>query len=220
MDIENRRARIMIVDDHPVVRHGMTYMINQLPDMEMVFQAENAGEAIDGVKNQAVDLAMLDITLKKGSGLDLVSDLLKLKPTLKVLVMSMHDEHQYAHRALQNGAHGYVMKDMPSEEIIGAIRHVLRGGTYLSESAKNELVAQAITRPDGKLVDPVRLLTNREVEILRLIGSACTTDEMAQTLGISIKTVEVHRMHIKAKLGTKTVAELVRFAVHWVDANP
>ena len=210
----------MIVDDHPVVRQGIAFMINQTPDIEVCQQAENPGEAIDIVRRENLDLVLLDLSLKKGSGLDLIADLRKWRPHIPVLVLSMHDERLYAQRSLVNGANGYVMKEAPAETVVAAIRHVLRGGTYISDRVKEEIVANAVARPEGRLTDPIRMLTNRELEVLRLIGLAYSTDKIAETLGISVKTVEVHRIHIKTKLGTQSMAELVRYAVQWVEANP
>jgi DNA-binding NarL/FixJ family response regulator len=215
----NKKARVLIVDDHPVVRQGIAYMINQSPDIEAAFQAETPGEALDIVRQKHVDIILLDITLKKGSGLDLIADFRKWRPNIPVLVLSMHDEHLYARRALLNGANGYIMKESPAAEVLNAIRCVLGGGTYLSELIKAEIVASAVTKPEGQPADPVKSLTNRELEIFRLIGLAYSTEKIAETLGISAKTVEVHRLHIKAKLGTQTISELVRYAVQWVEKN-
>lgn len=213
------KSRVLIVDDHPVVRQGMTFMINQQPDMEVVFQAENAGEALNFVQREYPDLVLLDISLKKGSGLDLIADLRKARPQLPVLVLSMHDEHLYAPRAMHKGANGYIMKEAPAEAVLEAMRQVLRGGLYLSSEVKDRIIADAVQRPQGVLDDPVKTLTDRELEVMRLLGSAYSTEKIADRLGISTKTVEVHRMHIKGKLGTSTMAELVRYAVQWVAEN-
>jgi len=215
-----KKACILIVDDHPVVRQGIAFMIDQTPDIQVAYQAENPGEAIDIVRRHAVDLVLLDLSLKKGSGLDLIADLRKWRPNIPVLVLSMHDERMYAQRSLMNGANGYIMKEAPADMVVEAIRHVLRGGTYVSDRIKEEIIASAVSRPEGRLTDPVRTLTNRELEVLRLIGMAYSTERIAETLGISVKTVEVHRIHIKTKLNTQSLAELVRYAVQWVEANP
>lgn len=220
MKVAAKCARIMIVDDHPVVRQGIAFMINQLKDMEVVFQAEDAGGALAILERETPDLVLLDISLRKGSGLDLITALRKRVPELRILVMSMHDERLYAPRALQCGANGYVMKEVPAETVIEAVRHVLEGGTYLCPSLKSKIVADAVNRPQRGSVDPMDSLTNRELEIVRLIGAAYSTEKIARFLGISAKTVEAHRLHIKEKLGTATMTELVRYAVQWVEANP
>ncbi|PYJ99585.1 MAG: DNA-binding response regulator [Verrucomicrobia bacterium] len=192
------KQKVLLVDDHPVVREGLAERINRERDLVVCGEAQNAREALRAVASLQPDIVILDLSLPKGHGLELVKDLRTLHPDLRVVVFSMHDESVFAERALRAGAHGYVMKQEPPERLLVAIRTVLRGD-YLTHS--------------------VARLSDRELEIFQLIGQGVSTRKIADRLGRSIKTIETHRTRIKEKLAVKSAAELVHRATCWVESD-
>ena len=210
--------RLLIVDDHPVVRQGLTQMIEGEADLKVVATASNATEALVHLRSASFDLAIVDISLRGLSGIDLLKDFKNYHPKMPVLMFSIHDEMSYAERALQAGARGYVMKHEPPERIIVAIRRVLDGCLVLSDATNSHLLSKALGNgrelsPPSNMVDP---LSNRELEVFRLIGRALGTRDIAKQMHLSVKTVETYRGHIKKKLQLTTTPELMRAALSWL----
>ncbi len=211
------KYRILIVDDHPLVRSGIRAMLDLDGDLEVVGEAEDGGSALDAIGVHEPDLALVDISLKGGgSGLELIKGIRQKYPDLKTLAVSMHDEETYALRALKAGAQGYVMKHEGTEKIREAIRCVLGGRTYLSQhmtqAAVDQLGAGGVPRDDS----PSSLLSDRELELFELTGQGKEIAEIARIMNISPRTVEVHRSHIKKKLGLKTSTEIFQCAYEWL----
>ncbi|MFG0284656.1 MAG: response regulator [Phycisphaerales bacterium JB039] len=213
----SKQWTILIIDDHPLVRRGVRDALSDEPDLEVVAEAADVAEGLRKAAD-APDLAIVDISLGHGSGLDLIKQLRAQHPDIKILVLSVHDEALYAERALRAGAQGYLRKSEPADTLIAAIRSVLRGGAALSPVMTERLVRQAVHNKRGE-ASGVESLSDREMEVFQLIGGGLSTRKIAKQLCISIKTVETHREHIKRKLGIDTAAELSRYAVAWVE-NP
>lgn len=212
------KTQVMLVDDHAMLRHGMAMLINSEPDMEVMAEAEDGGEAMAVMESDHhPDIVLVDLSLKTLSGLELIKSIHMLIPSLPVLVVSMHDETVYAERALRSGARGYVMKQEPSVVLITAIREVLRGNYYLSASMQHKLMHRFVTGDsDAELL--INSLTPSEFEVLHLIGSGHSSRDIAKLLNRSIKTIEVHRANIRTKLQLKDGADLIRYATHWITA--
>ena len=207
--------RILLVDDHPIVRAGYQLLIEQEEDLSVCGHAEDLLTAMQQIREQNPHLIVLDISIKSGSGLELVKEIAAQKIDTQVLVCSMHEESLYAERALRAGARGYVNKEQATENITKAIRTVLSGELYLSPQMTQRLLTRAAGGFDAS-ADPVSTLSDRELEVFELIGRGYTTKAIAEKLELSRKTIETHREHIKAKLNAKTSAELNREAVKWV----
>jgi DNA-binding NarL/FixJ family response regulator len=220
MIADRPKARILIVDDHPIVRQGVAQIVNLQPDLQLCCEAGNIAEAIAAAERCPHDLAIVDISLEGVSGLSLVSTLTARFPLLPIVVMSFHEETLYAERALRLGAKGYIMKDQATIHILAAIRRILNGGIYLSD-AMHDQILQRVRSPslESGVVDVADSLTNREFEVLRLVGLGFGTRDIAEKLNRSVKTVETHRANIKEKLGLKTATELARFAALWVEGD-
>ena len=213
------KTKIIIIDDHPIMRQGLAQLINNEPDLEVVLEADSAKQAFEFVQKDQPDLALVDISLPDKNGLELIKDFRAIVPTLKCLVMSMHDETVYAERVLRSGGKGYIMKQAGGEMLIKAIRQILAGGVYASENISARILANLSGGVKGSDSCSVDLLTDREFEVFQHIGKGLSTKEIAAQLHISVKTVEVHRVNIKEKLGIGTANELVHFAVRWLDAE-
>jgi DNA-binding NarL/FixJ family response regulator len=211
--------RILIVDDHPMLRTGLAQLIDNEPDLKVSAEADTAGQAIDLVAKQNFDLALLDISLPDKSGLELIKDIRSLRPELPILVVSMHDEMIYAERVLRAGGRGYIMKQEGGGKFLAAIRQVLSGQIYVSQQMSARILEVFSGRQTENFGSPVRKFSDREFEVFQLIGQGIGTREIAEKLHLSVKTVEVHRANIKEKLGLKTATELVRYAVRWADAQ-
>jgi len=212
------RKKIFIVDDHPMLREGLAQIISQEPDLAVVGEAEDAADALQKIEQLKPDLALVDITLRTGNGLELIKDLKIRVPETSVLVISMHDESLYAERVLRAGGRGYIMKQEGGKKLMSAIRHVLGGGTYVSEKISARILDVFSGRPtEGG--SPVQRLTDREFEVFQLIAQGLSTKEIADKLHVSAKTVEVHRVNIKQKLNIATAPELIRFAVRWAESE-
>ena len=207
--------RILLVDDHPIVRSGYELLIDQEDDLEVCGHADELLSAMKMIRETQPHLVVLDISIKSGSGLELVKEVTAQKLDTAVLVCSMHEESLYAERALRAGARGYVNKEQATEFIIKAIRTVLSGELYLSPAMTQRLLTRAAGGFDAS-ADPIASLSDRELEVFELIGRGNTTKAIAEKLELSRKTIETHREHIKAKLNAKTSAELNREAVKWV----
>ncbi len=203
-------ARILIVDDHPIVRQGLKLMINAEADLVIAGEAQSEQEARDMVRELKPDAVIVDLTLGDGDGFNVVRHLHAHYPEVKVLVLSMHEESVYAERLLAEGASGYIMKQAVTDQLVTALRTVLRGELYLSESLQ-----QRLTRRAGGDGDLRRRLSVRELQVLSLIGDGQSTREIAEALSLSVKTIESHRAAIKRKLGLETSAQMVQYAIKW-----
>jgi DNA-binding NarL/FixJ family response regulator len=213
------KRTVLIVDDHPIVRQGLAQLINQEKDLEVCGQAEDAHEALQAIRQLNPDMVIVDIGLKDTSGMELIKDLKVQYPDLPVLTLSMYDEAVYGERALRAGARGYVMKQEATEKVVTAIRRVLAGDVYVSSGMAAKMVSKFVgggARPAGS---PADSLSDRELEVYRMIGEGFSTREMAEKLHLSIKTVETYRAHIKDKLGLQDANELLRSAIRWVNAG-
>jgi DNA-binding NarL/FixJ family response regulator len=213
-----KRRRVMIVDDHPIVRRGLADVIACQPDLEVCGEAAGVADAVDEVGRTRPDVVVIDLALKDGHGIELIEQIKARDEHAKMLVSSMHDETLFAERALRAGAMGYVSKQEPTENLLEAIRHVLRGEIYLSSRMTGRLLRHL---RDGGVVgaDPIAGLSDREIQVFEMIGQGLTTRQIARNLGLSPKTVETHRQKVKDKLNLKNSAELNRRAVQWVLEN-
>ena len=208
--------RVLIVDDHPIVRQGLRRMIDVEPDLSVCGEAQGEREARSAIRELQPDVAIVDISLGQGDGLELVRDVHAQHPELPVLVLSMHDELIYAERLLAAGARGYIMKQAASEQLLIALRRVLDGDIYLSEAVATVLGQARLGGIEaGAGSDPIERLSNRELQVLNLIGRGQSSREAADTLGLSVKTVETHRQSLKRKLNLATNAQLVQYAINW-----
>ena len=207
-------ARILVVDDHPLVRWGLDKLFDAEPDLVVAGEAATADEALQILGREAFDLVLLDLGLKQGSGLDLITQIRTQYDDLPVLVLSMHQERFYAERVLRAGAQGFVTKQGDPAAVVGAIRRVLGGDLYVSEALADALVLRAVEGADGG-GPAVEQLSDREAEVVRFIGGGLTTREIAGELNLSVKTIESYRANVKRKLGLKSGAELARFAYDW-----
>jgi len=216
---EAMRMKILLVDDHAVLREGLVAQVNREADLVVCGEAETARAAVEAVEKLNPDLVLADITLPGRNGLELIRDLRALRPSVPVLVLSMHDASLFAERVLRAGGRGYVSKQQSGSQLIKAIRHVLSGQIYLSEEVSTRLLGSFTGKSERpKTLSPVELLTDRELEVFNLIGQAKETKDISRRLGMSGKTVEAHRASIKRKLKLKTGPELTRHAVLWVEA--
>ncbi len=210
-------TQILIVDDHPIIRDGLTHLLNLHEDLHVCCAAGSAGEALAAMACQP-DLAIVDISLHANSGLDLVKTLRQHYPALIVLVLSMHDESLFAERALRAGANGYLMKLEATEHIMNAVREVLAGNIYLS-AAMHDKLARALKVPQKIPANSIAMLSEREFEVLHLIGLGFSTREIAEKLNRSVKTIEAHQANAKKKLGIPNGKELMRFAIQWIASQ-
>jgi DNA-binding NarL/FixJ family response regulator len=208
------KKTILIVDDHPMLREGLRTVINREPDLMVCGEAENAQQAMSAVQKLSPDLTLVDITLPGKSGLELVKDLKALRPKLLILAISLHEESLYAERMLRAGASGYITKQRPPEEFVKAVRQVLDGHVYVSKEV-SETVLRRLSSKSQPNLSPTEVLTDREFEIMQLIGQGKAPREIAQRLHLSVKTVAVHAANIRQKLKLKTTAQVIRFAVQW-----
>ncbi len=213
----SKKHKILIVDDHPIVRRGLAELIAFEPDLEVCGEAADMAEALQCVETSCPDAAIIDISLKSGHGLELIEQIKAGNKGVKMLVSSMHDELLFAERSLRAGALGYIPKQESTDQLLDAIRQVLRGEIYLTPRMANRLMHNLV----GKSLegDPIKRLSNRELEVFEMIGQGLTTQQIARKLKLSAKTIETHREKIKVKLDLKNSAELSRRAVQWVLEN-
>lgn len=219
--VEKKRAQILIVDDHPILCQGMTAFINSQDDLHVGATAQSIGEALETLESFNPDLFIVDITLGEGraSGLDLIKRLTRDYPKTPVLVLSMHDESVYAERSIRAGAKGYVMKQEALETLLTAIRTVLTGKMYISPNMAETVMWRYFHGESVEDDTPERSLSNRELEVFEMLGHGKSTRQIAESLSLSIKTIETHRSKIKNKLGIQSGNELVRRAVEWVTTS-
>jgi DNA-binding NarL/FixJ family response regulator len=205
-------TRILIADDHAIVRSGLKRVLDAKPDMEVVAEAEDGADAVEKTLAEDVHLAILDVSMPRMTGIQAAAELLKRKPELKILMLSMHDSEQFLFESLKAGASGYVLKSGADEDIVDAVRAAMRGDSYLYPSAVATLVRDYVDR-GGRGEEQFDVLTPRELEVLKLIAEANTSKEIAEKLFISIKTVDRHRQNILDKLGMRDRVELTRYAI-------
>jgi DNA-binding NarL/FixJ family response regulator len=215
----SNKHRIFIVDDHPLVREGLANLINQQDDLTVCGEAEDAAQALAGIGMTRPDLALIDISLKTASGLELVKDLGAHFPLVALVVLSMHDELLYAERVLRAGARGYVMKRETTKDVLTAIRQVLRGDVYVSERVVNAMARRLGSSKRAAAASPVEQLSDRELEIFRLLGQGSTPSQIAADLHLSLKTVQAYCARAKEKFGVNSLSELLRAAIRWEDAT-
>lgn len=210
------RAQVFLVDDHPIVRRGFQLLVSLESDLVICGEAENASVALRKIQELKPDLAIIDLALKSSSGLDLIKQLRSLCPEVKLLVFTMHDEPLYADRVLKAGAHGYITKEEGTEKAIEAVRHLLSGRAYVSSHIKERMMEAMTGFAKTTTTGTLESLSDREIQVLELIGNGFGSSEIARHLNLSVKTVESHREHIKSKLGLKRAPELVQYAYSWV----
>ncbi|MBV9619139.1 MAG: response regulator transcription factor [Verrucomicrobia bacterium] len=212
-----RTRRVFIVDDHPLVREGLANLINQQADLTVCGEAEDSAGAITDIESTHPDVALIDISLKNESGLELVKTLQNRFPQVALVVLSMHDEALYAERALHAGARGYVMKRETTKNVLTAIRRVIEGDIYVSDRVVNSM-AKRMTSRKTAAAEPVERLSDRELEIFRLLGQGRTPSQIADDLRLSLKTVQAYCARAKEKFGVTSLTELLRAAIRWEDA--
>ena len=210
------KIRVLLVDDHPILRRGLAQMINAEPDLMVCGEAEDAPKAFEAAGALQPDIDGVDISLKTGNGIELIKNLKARYPDLPTLVLSMHDESLYAERALRAGSLGYVMKEEAIEQVLVAIRHVLKGEVFLSEKMKSRMLQSLALGRQRAATSPLEQLTDRELQVFRLIGEGHSTRQIAAELHLSIRTVEAYREYIKTKLNLRNATELMQHAFHWV----
>jgi DNA-binding NarL/FixJ family response regulator len=208
------RCKVFLVDDHPILRQGLALFIDREPDLMVCGEADDATSALQAIRESTPDFVVLDISLDGPDGLELLKTLRVRYPNLPVLVLSMHDESVYAERALRAGANGYIMKQEATDRVLTAIRHILGGDVYLSDRLTKRMLQQFV---NGSISprDPLAKLSDRELEVYRLIGAGHGTRQIADELHVSTKTVESYQAHIKEKLALRNARELVQHAVEW-----
>ena len=213
--VEPKKHRVFVVDDHPIVRQGLALMINQEPDLAVCGEAEDMHFALASMATVKPDIAIVDISLNGPDGLELLKHVRQRCPSLPVLILSMHDELVYAERALRAGANGYIMKQEATDKVLVALRRILSNEIYVSDRIANNMLQHYIRGNANAQCSPVTELTDRELEVFRLIGEGHSTRQIAEELHLSVKTVESYQAHIKEKLSLKSARELVQYAIQW-----
>jgi DNA-binding NarL/FixJ family response regulator len=214
--LRKNKIKVLLVDDHPILRRGLAQLINLEADMMVCGEAEDSPKAFQSVSTCTPDVMVVDISLKGGNGIELIKNVKARYPELPILVLSMHDESLYAERALRAGGLGYIMKEEAIEQVLVAIRRVLTGEIFLSDKMKAKMLQQLATGNRKTLASPIENLTDRELEVFRMIGEGRSTRQIAGELHLSVRTVEAYREYIKGKLNLKNSTELVQHAFHWV----
>jgi DNA-binding NarL/FixJ family response regulator len=209
------KKTVLVVDDHPLMRQGLSMLINQQQDMQVCAEAEEAQAAMQAVAQKRPDIMILDISLNGPDGLEVLKSIRAADPDLPVLILSMHDEAIYADRALRARANGYIMKQEATEKVLVALRRILNGEIYLSDRMSNKMLQQYIGGAPSMIQSRISSLSDRELEVFRLIGEGRATREIAEELHLSIKTVETYQAHIKEKLALRSGRELIQHAIQW-----
>lgn len=213
------KRRVLIVDDHPIVRQWLRRLIEQEDDLTACGEVETARDAKLAIRDLKPDAVIVDISLRQGDGIELVKDSRAHYPSLPILVLSMHEETIYAERMLSAGANGYIMKQAASDQFLVALRRVLDGGIYVSEAVGNSMIQKFASGGSYISANPIDRLSNRELQILHMIGKGLSTRQAAEALNLSVKTVESHRQRIKRKLNLNTGSQLVQYAVNWFSGR-
>lgn len=212
-------TKILIVDDHPLMRKGLALTIDSIVDLKVVAQAASAEDAMDLIEKTDFDLVIVDISLPGMGGLEFIKFIRATHPNLISLVVSRHDEALYAERAIRAGARGYVMKLVAGDVIVDAVRRVMNGGVYVSDEINERLLLGMVSGNDSLSRSPLDALSDRELEVFEMIGRGITTREIAEKLHLSVKTVESYRSRIKDKLNLKSAAELIQHGVQWIEGE-
>jgi DNA-binding NarL/FixJ family response regulator len=210
-----KKLRVLLVDDHPIVRQGLTLLIDREADLTVCGEADGAHTAFHAIEALKPDIVVLDISLSGPDGLDVLKEIRMKTAALPVLILSMHDESIYAERALRAGANGYIMKQEATEKVLVAIRRILQGEVYLSDRLTNTMLQQFVRGATPSKTSPLVNLTDRELEVFRLIGEGHGTRRIADELHLSVKTIESYQAHIKEKLALRNARELVQHAIEW-----
>jgi DNA-binding NarL/FixJ family response regulator len=210
-----RKKTVFVVDDHPIVRQGLALLINQETDLAVCGEAEEMHAALSAIQSARPDILIVDISLSGPDGLELLKNIRIMSPRLPVLILSMHDESIYAERALRAGANGYIMKQEATEKVLVALRRILSGEMYVSDRVANSMLRHYVRGATSSEHSSISDLTDRELEVFRLIGEGQGTRQIAETLHLSVKTVESYQAHIKEKLSLRSARELVQHAVQW-----
>jgi DNA-binding NarL/FixJ family response regulator len=210
-----RKKTVFVVDDHPIVRQGLTLLINQEADLAVCGEAEEMQSALSAIPATTPDILIVDISLNGPDGLELLKNVRITSPRLPVLILSMHDESIYAERALRAGANGYIMKQEATEKVLVALRRILSGEIYVSDRIANSMLRHYVRGANSSEHSSIADLTDRELEVFRLIGEGHGTRQIAEALHLSVKTVESYQAHIKEKLSLRSARELVQHAVQW-----
>jgi DNA-binding NarL/FixJ family response regulator len=215
----DQRHRVFLLDDHPMTRYGMARLIEQESDLVVCGEAESARSALDAVNALKPEVVLVDLTMPGGEGIEFIKDLRAMYPEVAVLVVSMHDEEVYAQRALRAGSRGYIMKSEGGEQLIQAIHQVLQGKIYLSEKMAGKVLEVFSGQRQRSETSTLDKLSDREFEVFRLLGQGLTTREISQRLRLGTKTVDTHRLHLRQKLGFKTGAALIKYAIQWAGTQ-
>ncbi len=212
-----KRVRILLVDDHPLVRERLTEIISRESDLMVCGEAEDRCDAVAAVSSQHPDFVIIDLALKNSDGLELIKDIRARWPKVQMLVVSMHDESLYAERVLRAGAQGYITKQEATRKILLAIRRVLAGNIYLNENVATHIVSRLTARPGAVAANPAEALADRELQVFTLTGRGLSTTDIAARLHVAVKTVETYRARIKEKLRLKDSSELLQLAISWTQ---
>jgi len=212
-------VKVIIVDDHPIVRRGLIELINHEKDLVVCGQAEDAPQALKAIRTLKPHIVIVDISLKETNGVELIKDIKVQYPSLPVLALSMHDEFLYAERCLRAGAKGYIMKQQATEKVVTAIRKVLNGQVYLSDKMEAKMMCKLVRGGPQIGASPIEQLSDRELEVFLLLGQGHGTRRIAEKLHLSIKTIETYRAHIKEKLNLACATELLQYAIQWASSR-
>src|SRR5271169_1769336 len=215
LDAQAKKYRVLLVDDHPIVRQGLALLIDREADLSVCGEAEGAHTAYHAIETLHPDIVVLDISLSGPDGLDVLKEIRMKRADLPVLILSMHDESIYAERAMRAGANGYIMKQEATEKVLVAIRRILQGDVYLSDRLTRTMLQQFVRGTAPAKSSPLVNLTDRELEVFRLIGEGHGTRQIADELHLSVKTIESYQAHIKEKLALRNARELVQHAIEW-----
>jgi DNA-binding NarL/FixJ family response regulator len=215
LDVQAKKYRVLLVDDHPIVRQGLALLIDREADLSVCGEAEGAHSAFHAIETLRPDIVLLDISLSGPDGLEVLKEIRMKSGSLPVLILSMHDESIYAERAMRAGANGYIMKQEATEKVLIAIRRILQGDVYLSDRLTTTMLQQYVRGGAHTKSSPLLNLTDRELEVFRLIGEGHGTRQIADELHLSVKTIESYQAHIKEKLALRNARELVQHAIEW-----
>jgi DNA-binding NarL/FixJ family response regulator len=215
LSVQAKKCRVLLVDDHPIVRQGLGLLIDREADLSVCGEAEGAHSAFHAIETLRPDIVVLDISLNGPDGLDVLKEIRMKTGSLPVLILSMHDESIYAERAMRAGANGYIMKQEATEKVLVAIRRILQGEVYLSDRLTSTMLQQYVRGSSPTKSSPLLNLTDRELEVFRLIGEGHGTRQIADELRLSVKTIESYQAHIKEKLALRNARELVQHAIEW-----
>lgn len=211
------KTTILVVEDHPILREGLIQVINQQDDMRVTCSADTAMKALTLIRDKKPEAAIIDISLKRGSGLELIRDIKSLNVDIQVLVLSMHDESLFAERAIRAGAKGYIRKSETTEQILTALRQIINGEYYLSAKITSKVFGSIFGSRDKKTMLPLDTLSNRELEVLQLIGEGNNTRQISEMLFLSTKTIQTYHHRLKEKLSIKNAIGLIQYATQWVN---